>query len=104
MILKSVALGLFILAATVCFFGCQKEDSSYQKGYEDGFDQEVKDKILSQSQDYQKGYKEGKQNSELFYMGYRDSQEKRPKRFPNNQDYMSGYDTYNSYLIFYKKD
>ena len=104
MISKSLILGILIFSSAVCLFGCQKKDSNYEQGYADGFDREGKNKLFSQNNDYQRGYREGKENSEVFYMGYRDAQEKKPKRFPLNQDYMSGYDTYNSYLIFYKKD
>lgn len=77
-----------IFVISLNLLGCSRPNEQYDKGYEDGYDGARKN---NSSKNYLKGYEDGADDAYYFDLGYSDAQNSKPPQYPNDSDYMDGY-------------
>lgn len=80
---------LMVACVMVIFFllGC----SSYDKGYDDGYEGASPGIFDKLSSSYKRGYDDGADDAYYFDLGCKDGHNEEWPRYPNDADYMEGY-------------
>lgn len=92
MVLQQIVRSLFFSAAVgLCLVGCDKDSRyDYDNGYEAAWDESAEPSWYS-SKEYKDGYEQGKEDAEVYDMGYFDGYNKEKCAYPKDPDYMDGF-------------
>lgn len=82
----------FIVAlfTAILISGCGSS-SSYDNGYDAGYDDEKKGILYKINAQYRDGYEDGANDAYYFDLGYNDAQNDEPPRHSGISEYMEGY-------------
>ena len=86
MLLRQIVL---VLAVFFCVTGCNGS-REYDNGYEAAWDGAEEPSWYS-SKEYKEGYEQGKEDSEVYDMGFSDGYNDEECVYPEDPDYLEGY-------------